>query len=94
MTYPKYYDIGISFATSFITAGIITIIYHWLLITDISNLVAKNIIFNEEFLVNIFSKDQIDNLLKLLLEINLKKGMGTIVKTQIIDKIAKDSNRF
>ncbi|MCX6688155.1 MAG: hypothetical protein NTZ39_00420 [Methanoregula sp.] len=86
----KYWEIGTAFATSFYTAAIITILYHWVLINDISNLVAKKMLFNKNFLKTVFNKEKLDNLLQLLLEINLKNEMGALVKSDIIDQIAKD----
>jgi hypothetical protein len=86
----KIWEIGLAFATAFYTAAGITILYHWVLINDISNLVARKLIVNKEFLLNIFNKEQRDCILKLLLEIYLEKDMGTLVKSDIIDQIAED----
>src|SRR5450759_3983659 len=86
--------ITLNVAIAFAIASIVDFAYSYVVMEDISQIIAKHLMLDKDVQKEILKIDKIDEILEVALESKVGKKLAVAIKKSMIDKIASESDIF
>lgn len=86
--------ISLNFAVALATATMVDLVYNYVIMEDVEEMIAKHLMLNRDVQKEIMRREKVDEILALSLENIIGQKLAIALKKSIIDKLATEKDLF